>query len=193
MLPAFLLVALRGEITPEDCLCSAVRFAGNTWQAQRPIFTFDFLLLTLKFFSLMKRFSQVFGVMAVSAIILFACKGGTKHEQPADTDNNTGAATAETASAGNASSPGFDINSVPVSGKDLGAFPFFSFPEGLDALNKPVQKKFDRVFFPINGVMTPLEGRLWVPLSASKPAVPKNGRYPFLSGVMTRLLRVLAG
>ncbi len=59
------------------------------------------------------------------------------------------------------SSATFDINSLPVSDTDLGTFPFFSFPESLVELNTAVQKKFDRLYFPINGAMTPFEGRVW--------------------------------
>jgi len=59
------------------------------------------------------------------------------------------------------SSKEFDINSIPVSDQVLGDFPFFSLPEGLTEQNKPVQRKFDRLFFPIEGTMTPLEGNVW--------------------------------
>lgn len=59
------------------------------------------------------------------------------------------------------SSTGFDINSIPVSDHDLGEFPFFGLPEGLAEQNKPIQRKFDRLFFPIDGIMTPIEGKVW--------------------------------
>lgn len=55
----------------------------------------------------------------------------------------------------------FDINAVPVSTAEVGDFPFFSFPQGLDFQNKPVQRSFDRLYFPLNGVMTPIEGKVW--------------------------------
>ncbi|MFD2034043.1 OmpA family protein [Belliella marina] len=55
----------------------------------------------------------------------------------------------------------FDINSIPISDTDLGDFPFFSFPEGLEALNRPINRKFDELYFPIDGVMTPLEGKVF--------------------------------
>ncbi|GGH18403.1 hypothetical protein GCM10011418_22020 [Sphingobacterium alkalisoli] len=43
-----------------------------------------------------------------------------------------------------------------------GEFPFFNLPEGLALLNKkPIERKFDRIFFPIDGIMTPIEGRVW--------------------------------
>lgn len=55
----------------------------------------------------------------------------------------------------------FDINSVPVSTAEVGDFPFFSFPKGLEFQNKPVQRSYDMLFVPLNGVMTPIEGKVW--------------------------------
>jgi outer membrane protein OmpA-like peptidoglycan-associated protein len=55
----------------------------------------------------------------------------------------------------------FDINSVPVSDKELGEFPFFSLPEGVEEQNKAIKRSFDMLFFPIDGVMTPIEGKVW--------------------------------
>ena len=54
-----------------------------------------------------------------------------------------------------------NVEDIPVSTADIGDFPFFTLPEGLRLLNKPFEKKFDVCFFPINGVMTPFEGRLY--------------------------------
>jgi OOP family OmpA-OmpF porin len=54
-----------------------------------------------------------------------------------------------------------DINTIPVTNEDIGAFPYFTLPEGLEPQNKPLERKFDVCFFPINGVMTPVEGRIW--------------------------------
>ena len=54
-----------------------------------------------------------------------------------------------------------NIEDIPVSTADIGDFPFFTLPEGLRLLNKPFEKKFDVCFFPITGVMTPFEGRLY--------------------------------
>lgn len=55
----------------------------------------------------------------------------------------------------------FNVDAIPVSEKELGAFPFFTLPEGLETMNKPVERKFDRLFFAIDGKMVPLEGRIW--------------------------------
>ncbi|GAB3794774.1 hypothetical protein GCM10028819_09530 [Spirosoma humi] len=55
----------------------------------------------------------------------------------------------------------FDSSTIPVSTHELGAFPFFSLPKGLAEQNKPVQRMFDKLYFPLDGVMTPLEGKVW--------------------------------
>ncbi|SIS60422.1 hypothetical protein SAMN05421786_101443 [Chryseobacterium ureilyticum] len=55
----------------------------------------------------------------------------------------------------------FDINSIPVSSAEVGELPFFSFPQGLDFQNKPVQRSYDMLFFPLKGVMTKIEGKVW--------------------------------
>ena len=66
--------------------------------------------------------------------------------------------------AGTEKSPGetqFDINSIPVSTAEVGELPFFSLPKGLEFQNKPVQRSYDMLFFPIKDVMIPIEGKVW--------------------------------
>ena len=55
----------------------------------------------------------------------------------------------------------FSIENIPVTTADIGDFPFFNLPKGLKSQNKPFQKNFDVCFFPINGKMTPFEGKLY--------------------------------
>nr|WP_315034111.1 OmpA family protein [uncultured Chryseobacterium sp.] len=55
----------------------------------------------------------------------------------------------------------FDINSVPVSTAEVGDFPFFNLPKGLAFQNKPIQRSYDMLFVPLNGVMMPIEGKVW--------------------------------
>ncbi|MGG5508054.1 MULTISPECIES: OmpA family protein [unclassified Myroides] len=55
----------------------------------------------------------------------------------------------------------FDIESIAVSNVDIGDFPYFNLPTGFRHLNKPLQRNFDVCFFPIDGVMTPFEGKLY--------------------------------
>ncbi len=55
----------------------------------------------------------------------------------------------------------FDINSIPVSDKEIGDFPFFSFPEGMKSQNRPIERDYDIIYFPIDGIMTPIEGKVF--------------------------------
>ncbi|MHC8948783.1 hypothetical protein [Sphingobacterium hungaricum] len=55
----------------------------------------------------------------------------------------------------------FDINKIAISEVELGTFPYIEFPEGMVPLNKPLLRDFDKIFFPLEGVMTPVEGRSW--------------------------------
>lgn len=61
----------------------------------------------------------------------------------------------------NVENAGFDIERIPVTTVVIGDFPFVKLPTGLEEMNKPLLHKFDVCFFPIAGVMTPVEGRLY--------------------------------
>ncbi|WP_316778171.1 OmpA family protein [Pedobacter antarcticus] len=71
----------------------------------------------------------------------------------------------------------FNIADIPFSTADLGDFPFFTLPEGLKEQNKPLQKKFDICFFPMNGTMTPVEGRLYKTNVTAKPGEEFSQRF----------------
>ena len=60
-----------------------------------------------------------------------------------------------------AAADSIDLSKVPFSEKELGAFPFLSFPAGIVALNKPLTRDFDRLFFPTKQGMIPLEGKVY--------------------------------
>lgn len=98
-------------------------------------------------------------ILSIGAL-LAACN--KKAEQKTDTAPDTVAIETPTAiEKSSGATTQFDINSVSVSNAEVGDFPFFSFPKGLDFQNKPVQRSYDRLFFPLNGVMTPIEGKVW--------------------------------
>lgn len=59
------------------------------------------------------------------------------------------------------SSNHFNTDAIPISNAELGEIPFFTLPKGIDANGKPVKRSFDRLFFPLDGVMTPIEGKVW--------------------------------
>lgn len=55
----------------------------------------------------------------------------------------------------------FNIEDIAFSTADIGDFPFINLPEGLEAHKGAIERKFDVCFFPINGIMTPFEGKLY--------------------------------
>lgn len=93
--------------------------------------------------------------------LLFACNNDTKQENSENTGIDIEASTDNqivedpTASVAN-----FNLEAIPVSDIDLGEFPYFTLPDGLIS-PKAINRKFDVCFFPIGGVMTPKEGRLY--------------------------------
>ena len=101
----------------------------------------------------------IFGI-SFSAFICACNNSGKQDKTTADSTNQPDVASTDEKKPETATSF-FDVNSIPVSEKELGPFPFFSLPEGLQAQNKPVERKFDRLFFAIDGKMMPLEGRVW--------------------------------
>lgn len=55
----------------------------------------------------------------------------------------------------------FSIENISISSADIGVFPFINLPKGLKEMNKPLVREFDVCFFPIDGIMTPFEGKLY--------------------------------
>jgi len=54
-----------------------------------------------------------------------------------------------------------DLSKVSFSEKELGAFPVFNPPADLVPLNKPLIRDFDRLFFPTQKGMVPIEGKVY--------------------------------
>src|SRR5690606_28663616 len=59
------------------------------------------------------------------------------------------------------SSAEFKIEDIAFSTPDIGDFSFINLPKVLETRKCSIQKNFDVCFFPINGVMTPFEGKLY--------------------------------
>ncbi|WP_027388518.1 OmpA family protein [Chryseobacterium gregarium] len=59
------------------------------------------------------------------------------------------------------SAAAFSVEALPYATADIGVFPFLSLPKGLKEMNKPLQKDFDVCFFPVKGVMTAFEGKVY--------------------------------
>ncbi len=97
--------------------------------------------------------------LAALSVVVLSCNKTSKTEQTVVESEQQ---TEEVVDAGATLQKGsdFDINSLTVSEADLGVFPFLTLPKGLRTVD-PLQKKYDICFFPINGVMTSFEGRLY--------------------------------
>ncbi|MDQ6480136.1 OmpA family protein [Dyadobacter sp. LHD-138] len=98
------------------------------------------------------------GILLLAATtMILSCNQAPKENQ------NKEVSSEQTSNKEEASEPAgsFNIENTPYSDADLGDFPFFTLPKGLKAQNKPLQKNFDVCFFPVNGVMSPIEGKLY--------------------------------
>lgn len=106
----------------------------------------------------MKIVSRFLPFVAIIALSTLSCQKVAKDGEQTSTNQDTARVGTEQSQKTPAS---FDPASVPVSDKELGQFPFFSLPQGLKPLNTPVEKPYDRLFFPLAGIMTPVEGKVW--------------------------------
>lgn len=97
-------------------------------------------------------------LMAGLALLVISCNNNSEKQQDNDQDSLQ-IETSNTEPPANTAE--FDINSIAISDKELGEFPFFSLPKGLQEQNKPIKRSFDMLFVPINGIMTPMEGKVW--------------------------------
>ncbi|WP_322970687.1 OmpA family protein [Faecalibacter sp. LW9] len=105
----------------------------------------------------MKKTALIF---AFSAFIV-SCNQSTKQqESTSDAQENT-IETKDVKTEDTQASTEFNIENIPFSTADIGDFPFINLPKGLEARKGAIQKNFDVCFFPINGVMTPFEGKLY--------------------------------
>lgn len=111
--------------------------------------------------------TSLFILVLFVSIACFSCNN-TSSDQSKNQNDAAATSAAQPTPADQATATQFDINKLPVSDKDLGAFPFFSLPEGLEPQNKPIQRKYDRLFFPIDSVMAPIEGMVWKSNVSSK-------------------------
>lgn len=106
---------------------------------------------------------------------LFACTDKTSNKpQPILLEQEK---LSDTTQLSSVASEEFSVNSIPYSEVVIGAFPYMTLPEGLKAQNKPFQKEYDVCFFPINGVMTPFEGKLYKLNVVKEPGKEFSKRY----------------
>ncbi|MBB1137949.1 OmpA family protein [Myroides sp. C8-3] len=105
----------------------------------------------------MKKTALIFGLSA----LIVSCNQSAKQQEGTEdsTEVTVEANEVKTEEANPAAD--FNIEDVAFSTADIGDFPFINLPEGLEAHKGAIERKFDICFFPINGVMTPFEGKLY--------------------------------
>jgi OmpA-OmpF porin, OOP family len=111
-------------------------------------------------------------LLAVGLALLAACKNGQKQNEDAsapatDTTATTTATPPAVAPSPAAPATTFDINSIPVSDKSTGAFPYFKLPNGY-AFTDPNKyfgpgetKDYDKEYFYVHGSYWPVEGKTY--------------------------------
>ncbi|WP_164108890.1 MULTISPECIES: OmpA family protein [Sphingobacterium] len=101
-------------------------------------------------------------LLFASAALMIACNNSPKQgEQDNNQDSLNNTATSSEPANNEKAATAFDISNIPVTTTAIGDFPFINLPKGLEELNKPLVRPFDVCFFPIDGVMTPFEGKLY--------------------------------
>lgn len=105
----------------------------------------------------MKKIAIILGLSA----FMLSCNQSIKQQDSSTDDTVTNAEANKSTTKEAINSNDFNIEDMAFSTADIGDFPFFTLPEELKSMNKPIERKFDVCFFPINGVMTPFEGRMY--------------------------------
>lgn len=105
-------------------------------------------------------------LLPVLVCAMTACNNSGKESQQNNADSATGNTAAQEAPGANTQTPAkqestFDINNLPVSTASFEKFPYFSMPEDIKPLNRPIERKYDQLFFPIDGKMVPLQGKVY--------------------------------
>lgn len=99
--------------------------------------------------------------LALIACITFACNSNKKQNDVTDTtDSLVSTPTAEKPAAASSANQ-FDINSVPVSDKPLGAFPYFNLPENYEGNPKDNTSDFDVAYFWVKDHFEKPEGKIF--------------------------------
>jgi hypothetical protein len=108
---------------------------------------------------------RVLFVALAATLTLSACKKAADPTEAAEATANAPvttqapAAPAPATEPAAAATPKFDIASVPMSDKPLGAFPYFSLPQGYEPQNKPKSMDFTRYPFWTGDRMEWAEGK----------------------------------
>lgn len=132
--------------------------------------------------------TSITSALIISSLALLSCKKNSEGTPAPDT-----LVAQDSLTKTDQASSGFDINSIPVSDKDLGAFPFFSFPEGLEAQNKPLQRDYDQVYFPVGGHFVPVEGKSWKTFVVPEKNSNSEFSYPYFEKSYDEAIKAAGG
>ncbi|RLZ09104.1 OmpA family protein [Faecalibacter macacae] len=104
-----------------------------------------------------------------STVLLFSCN---------KTENKTDINTVE----GNLTdsiqvSNSFSIEEIPFITTEIGDFPFFSLPENIEEMNKPLVRDFDLIYFSIKDQYIPIEGKVYKANIRGTREVPFSQHY----------------
>ncbi len=105
----------------------------------------------------MKKTTLIFGLSA----LIISCNQAVKQLEGTEDSTEIPVEVNEVKTEKENSSTEFNIEDLAFSTADIGDFPFINLPEGLEADQGAIQRKFDVCFFPIQGIMTPFEGKLY--------------------------------
>lgn len=100
-------------------------------------------------------------LLFAAVLLVVSCNPKVKQSEKAETSTEVPEQTSQTQKPAGDTSTNFKVEDIPFSEADLGDFPFFTLPKGLQEQNKPLQKNFDVCFFPVKGIMMPVEGKLY--------------------------------
>ncbi|MBS7332884.1 MAG: OmpA family protein [Weeksellaceae bacterium] len=71
----------------------------------------------------------------------------------------------------------FSIEKIPFITADIGDFPFFTLPENIVEMNKPLVRDFDIIYFPIEKEYEPIEGKIYKANIKGTSEVPFSQHY----------------
>lgn len=105
----------------------------------------------------MKKTTLLFATSA----LFFACNNSSKEVQQQSQDSTSTRTESTSTTAKEQPTVAFNIENIAFTTADIGDFPFINLPKGLEETNKPLVRPFDICFFPIDGIMTAFEGKLY--------------------------------
>lgn len=105
----------------------------------------------------MKKKVFLFGVV----VLMIACNQSAKQQENKEPHSSETSVELTEVKPEATQASNFNLNDIALSTADIGDFPFINLPKGLEARKGAIQKNFDVCFFPINGTMTPFEGKLY--------------------------------